>query len=442
MTKKLQKIRFLVVDEADRLLSEGHFREVEDIIDTLDREEHDEDEAEQESVAKPKSRQILVFSATFHKDLQQKLASKNKKHKAKDGTLLSNTQSMEYLIHKLPFQEEQKPAFVDANPDSQLAENLSETIIECKAMEKDLYLYSYLVQEQTKRRRFPTQSPSRILIFTNSVSAVKRLVPLLQSLDLPSTIVSPLHSNMPQKSRLRSLEKFAGATSDSNKLTTSILVATDVAARGLDIKGITTIVHYHVPRTADTYIHRSGRTARVNASGSSILICSPDETVGVTKLIAKLHSSTRESSSRVGNVVDRMYIPNDLLRQVGRRVELAQKLTDLNQTKDKVKSEDNWLRNAAEELGVDYDSDEFEVASRQGRRGRGGEKLRRQKKAAKEEDSAQKAAKWKAQLREELATRVDFGEAAFKSMKYLAGGALDVDQLLAERTMRDNTVVV
>ena len=77
---------------------------------------------------------------------------------------------MEYLIHKLPFQEEQKAAFVDANPDSQLAENLSETIIECKAMEKDLYLYSYLVQEQSKRQRFPTQSPSRILIFTNSVS--------------------------------------------------------------------------------------------------------------------------------------------------------------------------------------------------------------------------------------------------------------------------------
>lgn len=444
LMQKLQKIRFLVVDEADRLLSEGHFKEVEDIVDALDRKEYHDGETEPENVEIKQSRQILVFSATFHKDLQRKLASKNKKRKGKDDELLSNKQSMEYLIQKLPFQEDQTPAFVDANPDSQLAEKLSETVLECKAMEKDLYLYGYLMQDQSRRRRLRDQSQrARILVFTNSVSAVKRLVPLLQSLDLPSTAISPLHSNMPQKSRLRSLEKFAGEDSRAGETVTSILVATDVAARGLDIKGITTIIHYHVPRTADAYIHRSGRTARVNASGSSVLICSPDETAGVTKLIARLHSSSNAKSGKsTPNVVERMYLPNDLLRQVGRRVELAQNLTDMTQSRDKVKSEDNWLRNAADELGVEYDSDEFEVANRQGRRGRGGEKLRRQKKAAKEEDNVHKAAQWKAQLREELAKRVDFGDNTTRNMKYLAGGALDVDQLLAERAIRDKTTIV
>lgn len=443
LMKRIQKIRFLVLDEADRLLSEGHFKEVEDIIDALDRKEYDEDEdgTEPEMEQGARSRQILVFSATFQKDLQQKLSSKNKKRLGKHGGQLTDKQSMEYLIHKLPFQEDQKPTFVDANPDSQLAEKLSETIIECKAMEKDLYLYTYLMQDQSRRRRLKDESQhARILVFTNSVSAVKRLVPLLQLLDLPSTTVAPLHSNMPQKSRLRSLEKFSGQESRASEVTTSILVATDVAARGLDIKGITTIVHYHVPRTADTYIHRSGRTARVNNSGSSILICSPDETAGVTKLIARLHSST--NAQKIGNVVDRLYLPNDLLRQVGRRIELAQKLIDTTQTRDKAKSEDNWLRNAAEELGVDYDSDEFELASKQGQRGRGGEKQRRQKKASKEEDTTRKAAQWKAQLREELANRLDFGESATRNMKYLAGGAVDVDQLLAERAGRNTSANV
>lgn len=441
LMKKLQNSRYLVLDEADRLLNEGHFKEVEDIIDALDRKEYDEDEAELEMEQRVQARQVLVFSATFHKDLQQKLSSKTKKRKGNDDGRPSDKQSMEYLIQKLPFQAGQKPAFVDANPDSQLADKLSETIIECKAMEKDLYLYGYLVQDQSKRSRVKSKSQQeRILVFTNSVSAVKRLVPLLQSLELPSTNVAPLHSNMPQKSRLRSLEKFSGTDSRSSDATTSILVATDVAARGLDIKGITTIIHYHVPRSADTYVHRSGRTARVNNSGSSILICSPDETGGVTKLIARLHSSA--NGQKIGNIVDRMYLPNDLLRQIGRRIELAQKLIDMTQSRDKVKSEDNWLRNAAEELGVEYDSDEFEVASKHGRRGRGGEKQRRQKKAAKEEDNVHKAAQWKAQLREELSKRVDFGEGMSRNMKYLAGGAVDVDQLLADRANNLGTVTV
>lgn len=442
LVERMKKIEVLVVDEADRLLSEGHFQEVEDILDALDRKELNE-EAEDEEEASGQSqvkRQTLVFSATFHKGLQQKLASKQKKRSDKDSNLLSDKQSMDYLMHKLPFQNDQKPVFVDANPESQLAENLSETILECKAMEKDLYLYTFLLQDQHRRKK-ATQSASsktaadltaRILVFTNSVSAVKRLVPLIQSLNLPATSISPLHSNMPQKSRLRSLERFSGTDEKTSMARTSLLIATDVAARGLDIKGITTVVHYHVPRTADTYVHRSGRTARVNNTGSSILLCSPEETASVTKLIAKVHSQARTARD-ASKFIDRMYLPIDLLRQVQHRVEVSQKLVASNQSTDKVKSEDNWLRTAAEELGVDYDSEEYENAGKQGRRGRGGGKERKQKKAAEQENRQSKVAQWKAQLREDLQKRLDFGDGVGKTMKYLAGGAFDVDQLLAER---------
>ena len=450
LVEKMRRIQILVIDEADRLLSEGHFKEVEDILDALVRKEVDEDENNEDegkdSDEPGTTRQTLVFSATFHKGLQQKLASKQKKRSDKESNLLSDKQSMEYLMNKLPFQHGQKPVFIDANPESQMAENLSETLLECKAMEKDLYLYTFLLQDQNRRKKAtqsatqktPTNLTARILVFTNSVSAVKRLVPLLQSLELPATSISPLHSNMPQKSRLRSLERFAGTDEKTSSTRTSLLVATDVAARGLDIKGITTIVHYHVPRTADTYVHRSGRTARVNASGNSILLCSPDETASVTKLIAKIHSQIKTAKD-TSKVLDRMFLPNDLLRQVQHRVEVAQKLVESNQSTDKVRNEDNWLRTAAEELGVDYDSEEYEDAGRQGRRGRGGGKERKQKREAEQDDRKSKLAKWKAQLREDLQKRIDFGDGMGKNMRYLAGGAFDVDKLLAERAQENGS---
>ena len=188
------KIKFLVVDEADRLLSEGHFKEVEEILDALDREVIDEaDEQVTAGKSLKSQRQTLVFSATFHKGLQQKLVARQKPGKRIDSNLLSDQRSMEYLLKKLSFREE-KPAFIDVNPTSQMATALSESIVECAAMKKDLYLYSVLMQNAGRRT----------LVFTNSIAAVKRLAALLQALKQPAV---GLHSTMPQKSRLRSLER-------------------------------------------------------------------------------------------------------------------------------------------------------------------------------------------------------------------------------------------
>lgn len=140
---RLQKIRFLVVDEADRLLSEGHFKEVEDILRALDRAEVDDsrppDEIEPDSGSDEEGqtegqseRQTLVFSATFHKGLQQKLAGKSRSF---GGDLLDQKASMEYLLKKLHFREE-KPKFIDVNPVSQMTNNLKEGLVECPAMDK------------------------------------------------------------------------------------------------------------------------------------------------------------------------------------------------------------------------------------------------------------------------------------------------------------------
>ncbi|PGH07790.1 ATP-dependent RNA helicase MAK5 [Helicocarpus griseus UAMH5409] len=414
LIKKFQNIKFLVIDEADRLLSEGHFKEVEEIINALDRKEIDDEaeepdsDSEKEDDNSPQSqRQTLVFSATFHKGLQQKLAGKSRYF---DGDLLDNKQSMEYLLKKLNFREE-KPKFIDVNPVSQMAENLKEGLVECPAMEKDLYLYTFLLHHPSHRT----------LVFTNSISAVRRLTTFLQTLSLPALA---LHSSMAQKARLRSVERFSSPTADPS----SILVATDVAARGLDIKGIDLIIHYHVPRAADTYVHRSGRTARASASGKSILICAPEEIVGVARLAAKVHVNNPNSSSKRPQLhsVD---VDRQVIARVRPRVSLAKKLTEHSIAKEKLTSEDDWLRAAAEDLGVDYDSEEFaEQGKGKGRgRGRGGGREAREKAVG--SLSKAEVAGMRAQLKDLLTKRVNLGV----SERYLTSGRVDVQALIEQR---------
>lgn len=123
LSSSFKQIKFLVVDEADRLLTEGHFKEAEQILSALDRKV----DAEENDDLPP--RQTLVFSATFHKGLQQKLAGKGK------HGLMDENESMEYLLKKLNFRED-KPKFVDVNPISQMAAKLKEGMVECAGTEK------------------------------------------------------------------------------------------------------------------------------------------------------------------------------------------------------------------------------------------------------------------------------------------------------------------
>ncbi|KAJ5347165.1 uncharacterized protein N7506_000418, partial [Penicillium brevicompactum] len=407
LIRKMQKIRFLVVDEADRLLSQGNFKEVEDILGALDKEQAgDIEEMDEEKEEEPNQRQTLVFSATFHKDLQQKLAGKSR---WTGNDMLDNKESMEYLLKKLNFREE-KPRFIDVNPESQMASGLKEGIVECPAMEKDLYLYSVLLY-------YPKH---RTIVFTNSISAVRRITQLLQALQLP---VFALHSNMAQKARLRSIERFSSPTADPS----SILVATDVAARGLDIKGINCVIHYHVPRAADAYVHRSGRTARAGESGKSILICAPEEVVGVARLAAKIHAKRTKGEADDAPSkklpLESLDIDRRVVARLRPRMTLAKRITDSTLAKEKVNTEDNWLRAAADDLGVEYDSDEFDQSKGKGR-GRGGGRERRDKQAS--EMTKSEMAGLRAELKQQLSQRINIGV----SEKYLTAGRIDIDALL------------
>jgi ATP-dependent RNA helicase DDX24/MAK5 len=401
LINSLKRIEFLVIDEADRLLSEGHFKEVEEILDILDRKVIGEEQNlnSEDIDSNCSSRQTLIFSATFHKGLQRKLASRKY---FDGGELLTDKQSMDYLLQKISFRES-RPKFIDVNPTSQMAQRLKEGLVECSAMEKDIYLYSILIQ----------RSKAKVLVFTNSISSVRRLAPLLQNLNIPA---SALHSSMPQKARLRSVERFSELKTGG-----SVLIATDVAARGLDIQNIDLILHYHVPRTADSYVHRSGRTARAEKTGESILLCSPDEVAGVTKLVTQIHGAAG------GHPLEPIQIDRRLVTQLLPRLTLSQKIAGATLAKEKVGSQDEWLRTAAEELGVDFDSDEFAAEGAKLSRGRGSTKRQQQKSAG--SVSKAEVANWRSQLKELLSKHVNLGV----SERYLAGGGVDVDSMLDAR---------
>lgn len=405
--KPLQSIQFLVIDEADRLLSEGHFKEVEEILNSLDRRDTydgEENQVADRGVTKDSKRQTLVFSATFDRNLQRKLSAK-----ARLSSLESNKDSLEYLLKKLKFRND-KPKFIDVNSNRQLASGLKEGLIECSGMEKDLYLYTLLL----------LRSNARTLVFTNSISAVRRLTPLLQNLNLPAL---PLHSGMPQKARLRSVERFT-AQQSNNKANGSILVATDVAARGLDIPSVQFVIHYHLPRAADTYVHRSGRTARAGKQGSSIIICAPEESAGVRRLVAKVHSTSTpdDDAGRQGFFIRTLDLDRRLVSRLRPRATLAKKIADAEVAKAKGKKEDDFLRVAAEELGVEYDSDE-DAKGKRGR-GKGREKKEKESKGLTKGDMGA----MKAELKALLAKRVNVGV----SERYLTSGGVDVEELLRQ----------
>ncbi|KAL9016450.1 MAG: hypothetical protein Q9185_006219 [Variospora sp. 1 TL-2023] len=415
----LTQTKFLVLDEADRLLSQGHYKELEEILNALDRINDDDQTSTPNgsapsSRAQRQSRQTLVFSATFAPFLQSKLSGHQRGSHSS-----SSTDSLTHLLLRLSFRT--TPKFIDVSPLSHVPTSLSEHIVECSALEKDLYLYALLLC------RFPA---SRALVFTNSINSVRRLVPFLKNLDLPA---HALHSQMPQKARLRSVERFSASSNDQEKKEKgSILVATDVAARGLDIPNVSAVLHYHLPRAADTYVHRSGRTARKGLPGASVLICSPEEVQGMRRLVAKVHStSVTTTDGRIaGPGIRTLELDRKIVARLKPRIVLAKNIADAGMAKKKKGHEDKWLRDAAEELGVDYDSEEF----RDGGKGGKGKGQGRKKKEEKARGlSRQEVGGMKAELKAMLARRVNVGV----SERYLSAGGLDVEELLEGRGRKE-----
>jgi len=212
--------------------------------------------------------------------------------------------------------------------------------IRCAQRHKDGHLYGYLVTTQQG-------SSGPCLVFCNSIAAVRRVGETLQTLGLP---VKMLHAQMAQKSRLKSLESLRKPKSRS------IVVASDVAARGLDIPSVATVIHYDCARAVDTFIHRAGRTARgmgENAVGTSISLVAPAEEREHQKIC---QSVLGEESKKF----EQAHIDGRLLSEAQERVSLATKIVSCNDVESQASKKNKWLLDAANDAGLDVDDSMLE----------------------------------------------------------------------------------
>ncbi|ROV98927.1 hypothetical protein VSDG_03844 [Cytospora chrysosperma] len=213
----LRRARFLVLDEADRLLAaNGPGSMLPDVEECLD-------------VLPPSSeRQTLLFTATVTPEVR--------------------------ALKEMPRKPGRPPVFVCEIDTEAMAipPSLNQMHIQVPVTHREHYLHMFLLTEANKDKS--------VIIFCNRTDTATYLHHLLHLLDHR---VTSLHSRLPQRQRTDNLGRFRAAAS-------RILVATDVAARGLDIPEVGLVVNYDLPRDPDVYIHRVGRTARAGRKGDAV----------------------------------------------------------------------------------------------------------------------------------------------------------------------------
>ncbi|KAK2064184.1 DEAD-domain-containing protein [Colletotrichum caudatum] len=213
----LRRVKYVVLDEADRLLdATGPGSMIPDVEECL-------------SVLPPSSqRQTLLFTATITPEVR--------------------------ALKDMPLKPGKQPVFVCEVDTQSLAipATLSQMHLQVPVTHREHYLHTFLLTDGNAEKS--------VIIFCNRTSTADYLHHLLRLLDHR---VTSLHSGLPQRQRVDNLGRFRAAAA-------RILVATDVASRGLDIPEVALVVNYDIPRNPDDYIHRVGRTARAGRRGEAV----------------------------------------------------------------------------------------------------------------------------------------------------------------------------
>jgi ATP-dependent RNA helicase RhlE len=149
------------------------------------------------------------------------------------------------------------PARIDISPATVTADNIDQRVYFVAAQEKRTLLHELLRDAAMKR----------VIVFTRTKHGANKVAEQLEKAGHPAEAI---HGNKSQNARQRALEEFRAGRA-------RILVATDIAARGLDIDDITHVVNFELPDVAESYVHRIGRTARAGSGGIAIAFCDPSE---------------------------------------------------------------------------------------------------------------------------------------------------------------------
>ncbi len=213
---RLNEIRFVVVDEADRMFDMGFTPDVKYILNQIHSEY-----------------QFMLFSATFDNRIRElvKKYSKNSfefLNLSRDNLTVGNTKQFYYLIDR------------------------------------------YGDKLKTFLKILRREKPDHLLVFVNTKRTASWLSKRLKSLDNFMYNVDLISGDLSQYQREKILKAFK-----AHKI--NLLIATDVAARGLDINNISHVFNYDIPKFPENYVHRIGRTSRMNKRGVAITLCLKDE---------------------------------------------------------------------------------------------------------------------------------------------------------------------
>ena len=378
----VKAVRFLVLDEADRLMDKGHFVDLTQVLAAIPPARRVRVDGKGVAHCFPPSsegepvRQGLLFSATYHLPMprnasassaaaaeasppsvaargqrdrrgggrgeeeegwaedeegwgglgvKQARRSKGKHVRQRPAAAVNMVKAARRLL-KMPA----KPIVVKEDaPERLVASRVKQVVVKCRQDHKDNFLFFFL-----------RHNPGRCIVFVNSIPILRRVAQLLVRLQVPARA---LHAAMQQRARIKTLERFR---EDPN----GVLVATDVAARGLDIPLVQHVVHYDVPASRDTYTHRSGRAAHQPGAGVGVSVVLADRRD--ERAWDKVRNMTADfkGCKQVG-------AHSAQFRDVDKSVRLARKLVAAAAALSKQATQRSWKQQTAAQLGIELDDE-------------------------------------------------------------------------------------
>lgn len=222
-------IRFLVLDEADRMLDMGFIDEVTKIIRSV-----------------PRDRVTLLFSATIPPEIQ-----------------------------RICRQYMKQPDLIEIESPTKTVDTVSQVYYRVERNEKRTQLNRVLTVEQ----------PDSCMIFCNTKIAVDQVQSYLTRKGYAS---ESIHGDIPQSKRMKTIQQFKQGVFP-------LLVATDVAARGIHIEGLSMVINYDVPNERDNYVHRIGRTGRVGKEGYAVTFASAEDIMSLYEIEEHINAMIEEA---------------------------------------------------------------------------------------------------------------------------------------------------